>query len=156
MTTPYLLPVLTDNGHLDLAFELLFQDTPPSWLGMRNRGATTVWVLWGGIDKDGKAFASLNHYSKGAVISFLHRYIAGLNATKPAYQKFVVQPKMHADIKNVGTRHTTKYGEISVAWKLDGKAFSMDVSAPQGTSGTAILPDGSKHVIKVGTNTFTC
>jgi alpha-L-rhamnosidase len=123
---------------------------------MRNRGATTVWELWEGIDKDGKAFASLNHYSKGAVISFLHRYIAGLNATKPAYQEFFVQPKMHADIKNVKTRHITKYGEISVAWKLDGKAFTLNVTAPQGTSGKAILPDGSEHVIKVGTNTFTC
>jgi hypothetical protein len=63
---------------------------------------------------------------------------------------------MHADIKNVSTRHITKYGEISVAWKLDAKAFTLNVTAPQGTSGTAILPDGSKHVIKVGTNTFTC
>ena len=156
LTTPYLLPVLADNGHLDLAFELLFQDTPPSWLAMRNRGATTVWELWEGIDKDGKAFASLNHYSKGAVISFLHRYIAGLVATKPAYQEFVVQPKMHADITHVNTRHITKYGEISVEWKLAGKAFTLNVSAPRGTSGKAILPDGSQHVIKVGTNTFTC
>ncbi len=156
LTTPYLLPVLADNGHLDLAFELLFQDTPPSWLAMRNRGATTVWELWEGINEEGKAFASLNHYSKGAVISFLHRYIAGLVATKPAYQEFVVAPKMHADIKNVSTRHITKYGEITVAWKLDGKAFTLNVTAPQGTSGKAILPDGSEHVIKVGTNTFTC
>ena len=63
---------------------------------------------------------------------------------------------MHADITHVNTRHITKYGEISVEWKLAGKAFTLSVTAPQGTSGKAILPDGSEHVIKVGANTFTC
>ena len=45
---------------------------------MVERGATTVWEEWEGIDADGVAHASLNHYSKGAVISFLHRYVAGI------------------------------------------------------------------------------
>ncbi len=44
---------------------------------MVDRGATTVWESWAGIDADGVANESLNHYSKGAVISFLHRYVAG-------------------------------------------------------------------------------
>ena len=32
LATPYLLPVLADTGHLDVAYELLLQDTEPSWL----------------------------------------------------------------------------------------------------------------------------
>jgi hypothetical protein len=32
--TPDLLPALADAGHADIAHELLFQDTPPSWLAM--------------------------------------------------------------------------------------------------------------------------
>ena len=32
LATPFLLPVLADTGHLDVAYELLLQDTPPSWL----------------------------------------------------------------------------------------------------------------------------
>src|SRR5260370_20598713 len=40
-------------------------------------GATTVWERWDGIDADGGPFESLNHCSKGAVITFLHRYVAG-------------------------------------------------------------------------------
>jgi hypothetical protein len=74
LSTPFLLPVLADTGHLDVAYELLLQDTPPSWMAMRARGATTVWEEWEGIDADGVPHASLNHYSKGAVITFLHRY----------------------------------------------------------------------------------
>ena len=43
------------------------------------RGATTVWEDWDGIGDDGTPKASLNHYSKGAVIAFLHEYVRHLN-----------------------------------------------------------------------------
>ena len=78
LATPQLLPVLADNGQLAVAYELLFTDTMPSWLYMIDRGATTVWERWNGVDADGVPFESLNHYSKGAVIMFLHRYVAGI------------------------------------------------------------------------------
>src|SRR5258708_37385222 len=38
LATPQLLPVLADTGHLDVAYELLFTDTMPSWLYMIDRG----------------------------------------------------------------------------------------------------------------------
>jgi alpha-L-rhamnosidase len=38
LSTAYLLPVLADSGHLGTAYELLFQDTPPSWLAMIDWG----------------------------------------------------------------------------------------------------------------------
>src|SRR4029077_18886081 len=78
LATPFLLPILADLGHLDVAYDLLLQNTEPSWLVMVDRGATTVWEEWGGIDAAGVPHASLNHYSKGAVITFLHQYVAGL------------------------------------------------------------------------------
>ena len=56
LATPDLLPVLADHGHLDVAYELLLQDTAPSWLVMIDRGATTVWERWDGID-DGRRSA---------------------------------------------------------------------------------------------------
>ena len=93
LATPDLLPVLADHGHLDLAYELLFQDTEPSWLTMIDRGATTMWERWEGIDEDGVPHESLNHYSKGAVVSFLHRYVAGLQRVEPTWRRFRVQPR---------------------------------------------------------------
>lgn len=75
LSTGMLLPVLADNGRADVAFDLLFQDTSPSWLTMIDRGATTIWEHWDGIDAKGTPSGSLNHYSKGAVIGFLHRYV---------------------------------------------------------------------------------
>ena len=85
LSTPDLLPVLADHGHLDVAYDLLLQDTAPSWLVMIDRGATTMWERWEGVDEDGVPHESLNHYSKGAVVSFLHRYVAGLQRLEPTW-----------------------------------------------------------------------
>ncbi|MCU7729230.1 hypothetical protein ODJ79_36415 [Actinoplanes sp. KI2] len=93
LATPDLLPVLADEGHFDVAYALLRQDTPPSWLTMIDRGATTMWERWDGVTADGVAHESLNHYAKGAVVSYLHRYVAGLTPIDPAYRSFRVQPR---------------------------------------------------------------
>ena len=37
-----------------------------------------MWESWEGVDADGMAHDSLNHYSKGAVVSFLHQFRAGI------------------------------------------------------------------------------
>ena len=121
LATPYLLPVLADAGHLDVAFELLHQDTPPSWLYMVEKGATTVWKLWEGIDTDGRPHESLNHYSKGAVISFLHRYVAGIELLDdgPAYRHFRVQPRIGGGLTWAEAVHDSPYGRIESSWHLD-------------------------------------
>ena len=91
LATPLLLPTLADAGHLDVAYDLLLQDTPPAWLPMIDQGATTSGRP--GRSSTPTAPASLNHYSKGAVISFLHTHTAGLHALDPAYRRFRVAPQ---------------------------------------------------------------
>ncbi len=116
LATPYLLPVLADTGHLDVAYELLFTDTMPSWLYMIERGATTVWERWDGVRPDGTPFESLNHYSKGAVVSFLHRYVAGIRLLEDsggaAYRQFRVEPSPGGGITWAQAEHDSPYGRI--------------------------------------------
>ena len=119
LATPYLLPVLADTGHLDIAYELLLQDTPPSWLYMVERGATTVWELWEGVDTDGHPHDSLNHYSKGAVISFLHSYVVGITLLDghPAYRRFRVEPRTRwrPDLGRGGARLSLRSDRVLLA-----------------------------------------
>ena len=83
LATPFLLPVLAESGHLHVAYELLFQDSEPSWLAMIDAGATTIWKEWAALRLDGTIASSLNLYSKGAVISFLHCHTAGVQIVEP-------------------------------------------------------------------------
>jgi alpha-L-rhamnosidase len=142
LATPDLPPVLADHGHLDLAYELLFQDSEPSWLAMIDRGATTVWERWNGIDADGVPHESLNHYSKGAVISFLHRYVAGLRRMEPTWRRFRVEPRPRGGITSASTWHDSPHGRIEVAWTLCD-SLDVSVTVPPGCVADVVLPQGT-------------
>jgi alpha-L-rhamnosidase len=158
LATPYLLPVLADTGHLDVAYELLHRDTEPSWLTMVERGATTVWEDWDGIAEDGTARASLNHYSKGAVISFLHSHVAGLQLLDehPAYRRFRVAPTPGSDITWCEAAHDAPYGRIESSWQLEAGHFRLTTTVPPGTTAEIVLPDGTRRDQSPGTAVHEC
>jgi alpha-L-rhamnosidase len=153
LATPFLLPILTDTGHLDVAYELLFQDTEPSWLVMVDRGATTVWEEWGGVDADGVPHASLNHYSKGAVITFLHQYVAGLRIVEPGYRRFRVAPRPGGGLEWASAEHESPYGTIAVRWERAGAGIAIDVTVPPGTTAEVVLPSGDTTTCRSGRHT---
>ncbi len=153
LSTPDLLPVLADHGHLDVAYELLLQDTAPSWLAMTERGATTVWERWEGVDDDGLPHESLNHYSKGAVVSFLHRYVAGLQRVDPTWRRFRVAPRPGGGLTSATTSHETPHGVASASWAL-GPAFELTVTVPPGCAAEIVLPSGAVHEAGPGTHTW--
>ncbi len=153
LSTPFLLPVLAEHGHAQLAYQVLFQDQEPSWMNMRLKGATTIWERWNGVDESGEAHDSLNHYSKGAVVSFLHHYVAGLKPTSPGYQTFEVKPVLGGGLSHAKTTLDSPHGLISVGWHLDGSEVIVEVLAPDNTSGTIVMPDGRVVAVLGGTET---
>jgi alpha-L-rhamnosidase len=156
LATPYLLPVLADTGHLDVAWTLLFQDTPPSWLYMIDQGATTIWENWEAVDRDG--LGSLNHYSKGAVVTFLHRYVAGLRPDEahPAYERFTVQPTPGGGITSAEATHDARRGRARSAWSIADGTFTLEVDVPPGAEAEVLLPDGRRTTVGPGHSTHTC
>ncbi len=150
LATPFLLPVLADHGHLNVAYDLLFQNTPPSWLHMVDKNATTMWENWDGLDNKGEG--SLNHYSKGSVASFLHRYVAGLQIVEPGYRRFRVAPRPGAGITAAGTWHASPFGRISVAWRVEGDHATVEITVPAGTQADVELPDGTQEQLSEGSH----
>ena len=150
LSTVYLLPVLAENGQPQTAFDLLFQEQQPSWLYMRNKGATTVWEDWNGISESGMPAMSLNHYSKGAVISFLHHNVCGLKATRPGYQEFVVEPTFDDRVPDAATSYLSPFGKISAGWRRESDAIVVEVTAPALASGLIRLPDGREVAVPSG------
>ncbi len=157
LATPYLLPVLAANGELDLAYELLMQDSEPSWLAMVDRGATTMWELWNGLDADGTPHQSLNHYSKGAVVSFLHRYTAGLRQApgSAGYERIIIEPRPGAALTSAATSHRGPQGLIEVQWTTDDGGLRLSATVPPGTTAEVRLLGVPAAVVGPGTHHFT-
>jgi alpha-L-rhamnosidase len=124
---------------------------------MVERGATTVWELWEGVDDEGVAHESLNHYSKGAVVSFLHRYVAGIELLDdgPAYKRFRVRPRPGGGLTWAGAVHDSPHGRIESSWRLDGPRLRLVVTVPPGTTGEVVLPDGTRAEQGPGTTEYT-
>lgn len=150
LATPFLLPVLADQGHLELAYDVLFQRTAPSWLAMRDRGATTIWEGWTPFDDKGWVKESLNHFSMGAVVGFLHRYVAGLQIAEPGYRRFAVSPRPAAGLTWAAAAHDTPYGRVEVRWQLVDDQGTLEVTVPTGTTADVLLPGREPELLGPG------
>jgi alpha-L-rhamnosidase len=155
LATPFLLPVLADAGHLDVAYELLFQESSPSWLAMIDKGATTIWENWTGVE-DTHLTGSLNHYSKGAVISFLHEHVAGIRRLDdgPGYRRFHISPMPGGGLTSASAAHDSPYGRIESSWSIIGREFRLEVRVPPNTVAEVALPGGTRRRVAPGTFVF--
>ena len=157
LATPELLPVLAEGGQLELAYELLLTDTAPSWLHMIESGATTLWERWDGIRPDGSPYESLNHYSKGAVIAFLHRYVGGVQLLDdaPAYRRFRIAPRPGGGLTHAHVRHDSRYGRIESEWAMDDSGMTLSVTVPPGAVADVVLPDGGQQTVGPGRHSWS-
>ncbi|WP_345801343.1 family 78 glycoside hydrolase catalytic domain [Microbacterium sp. AZCO] len=161
LSTGQLLPALAEEGLVDEAFALLFSTGIPSWLEMVDRGATTVWEWWDGVD-EGDVRGSLNHYSKGAVVSFLYEWIAGIRLPadpadgEAAYRRVTIAPHVGGGLTHASATIDTPSGPVASAWRLEDGVFRIDVTVPDGTVAQVRLPDGTTSVLCGGSASYAC
>ena len=142
----YLCPTLTATGHNDVAYQLLLQDTFPSWGFSIRQGATTIWERWDGWTPD-KGFQdvgmnSFNHYSLGSVGQWLFSDVAGI-ATDPAYPGFervIIHPQPGPGLTFARATYDSVRGRIVSDWKQSPGAFSLRVTIPANAAATVTLP----------------
>lgn len=151
LSTPFLLPVLADNGHADVAYRILENEELPGWLYPVKKGLTTIPEDWGGVDL---LENSLNHYSFGAVCEFLFQYTAGIRLAEPGWKHFILQPVPGGSLTHAKASQVTPYGEILSAWALEGNRFCYECTIPTNTTATLILPNGETHFLGSGSYTF--
>jgi alpha-L-rhamnosidase len=142
--TPRLLPALHAAGRDDLAYELLLQNTYPSWLYQVSLGSTTMWERWDGWTPSAgfetPTMNSFNHYSFGAVGQYMYSAIGGINPVTPGYQSILIQPVTGSGITWANTSYNSTRGLISTAWTNAGGAFSLNVVIPPNTTAQIYIP----------------
>jgi alpha-L-rhamnosidase len=156
--TPYIASVLEKTGHADVAFDLLFKETYPSWFYPINQGATTMWERWNSFSHE-KGFGdvgmnSFNHYAYGAIEQWMVERVAGLapDPAAPGYKHFFIRPIIGGPLDSVRAELETPYGKASSAWTLKNKQVVMDIVVPPNTTATVEFPDGRKaETVEAGT-----
>ncbi|MFI0354925.1 glycoside hydrolase family 78 protein [Actinomadura sp. 9N407] len=142
--TPHVTDALSATGHLDEAYLLLMQTDCPSYLYPVTMGATTIWERWDSIRPDGtinpSGMTSLNHYALGAVADWLHRVVGGLSPAEPGYRTMSIAPRPGGGLTHATVEHDTVHGRVRVAWRIQEGHLALEVTIPDGTEATVVLP----------------
>ncbi|WP_164981309.1 alpha-L-rhamnosidase [Silvibacterium dinghuense] len=140
--TPYLLEVLSDTGHADVAYRLLLNTQYPSWGYMVEHGATTMWERWNGDQMlNDPGMNSFNHYAYGAVAEWIYRYAAGVDTSllAPGFHVINLHPNFDARLGHIDFSYESAYGLIHSSWATAPAGFHWTVTIPANTSGRLSL-----------------
>ncbi|MBD0285834.1 MAG: alpha-L-rhamnosidase, partial [Flavisolibacter sp.] len=144
--TPYLCHVLSRFGYDSVAYNLLLQETYPSWLYPVKMGATTIWERWDGQKPDGTfqtpSMNSFNHYAYGAIGDWMYRVMTGIDTydDEPGYKHIRIQPHIGGGLTEATSDLQTYYGTVRSHWKTDNGRLQFDITIPANTRATVYIP----------------
>ncbi|HTL07696.1 MAG TPA: glycoside hydrolase family 78 protein [Chitinophagaceae bacterium] len=152
--TPYLCHVLTANGRTDVAYDLLLQQTFPSWLYPVRMGATTIWERWDGQKTDSSfqdvGMNSFNHYAYGAIGDWMYRVAAGIEIGEPGYKHIIIQPQPDKKLTYAKASFESSYGTIASGWETKNGKLYVTVKIPANTKATIQLPGAQSAAVTEG------
>lgn len=155
-----LCPTLSKYGKDKTAYNLLLQRNEPSWLYSIDQGATTIWERWNSYTKE-KGFGdvgmnSFNHYAYGAIVEWMYRFMAGIEAVEPGFKKFELHPRIdmrtaaelpagQQNIKWVKAEFNSVAGLIKSEWSTEN-GLIYRCTVPEGAEAFLTLPAVSATV----------
>ncbi|MFD2117982.1 family 78 glycoside hydrolase catalytic domain [Paenibacillus yanchengensis] len=155
--TRYLMDVLADHGHIDLAYEVLTQEDYPGFGWQIAQGATTLWEQWS-FKGD---MHSHDHAMFGGIgVSFFTR-LGGIEPLSPGYAKISIRPCVPNGLAWVVASIDTVKGRIVSAWRKEGDRLHVEIEIPAQTTAViklpaAITPDtGEEHEVGPGRYRYT-
>jgi len=136
----FIMPVLTEMGRSDLAYELAEQTTYPSWGYMIKQGATTLWELW--QNKTGPSMNSQDHAMFGSVGAWFYQALAGIRmaADSTGYRQMVIEPHVVEDLRNASASVETLRGTVASSWTHDPGKLTLEVTVPAGSDARVVIP----------------
>lgn len=119
-------------------------------------GATTMWERWNSVLPDGrmnpKGMNSLNHYSFGAVMSWMYEYVVGFRKFDPGFRNVTFAPLFDYRLKSVKASLKTSYGKININYELETNKehkIKLEIDIPFGMNVKIILPRSKNALINI-------
>jgi alpha-L-rhamnosidase len=155
--TPFVLFALEKAGQTDLAYQLLLNDTYPSWLLQVKVGSTTMWERWDGWLPD-KGFQdpgmnSFNHYWLGCVGQWLQCSVAGIDTDGPGFARITIRPRLASAGKGLTSArgsYDSIRGRITSQWSRGEDGFRLSVVIPANTVATVCVPTQDPASVREG------
>lgn len=140
LSTPFILYVL-EKIDVEYAYRLLENEQMPGWLFMPKMNANTIWESWEGTQAQ-VGIASLDHYSKGAVLEWVVSEMCGIQVS--GENKFTIAPKVGGHFTFAKCEYKSVYGKVKSDWRREGGKTVYMISVPANTTAKVVLPSGEK------------
>lgn len=150
LSTPFILYVL-EKIDVEYAYRLLENEQMPGWLFMPKMNANTIWESWEGTQAQG-GIASLDHYSKGAVLEWVFSEMCGIKVS--GENEFTIAPKVGGHFTFAKCEYQSVYGTVKSDWERRNGETTYKIVIPANTTAKVILPDGEK-TLTAGEYEFT-
>jgi len=141
----HLCPVLSDIAQEKTAYQLLLNDSYPSWGFSIKQGATTIWERWDGWTAEkgfqSVAMNSFNHYAYGAVGEWLYARMAGIDWDEEdaGFKSIIFRPIFNRDIGWVKAEYQARRGLIKSHWRYHKENIEWRISIPPNCQGKVVL-----------------
>lgn len=143
--TKYLLPVLTEYGYEDVAFDLAVETEYPSWGFMVENGGTTMWEHWS-LDA-----RSLGHYFLGTVDDWFYRSVGGIApSVDDGYRTIEIDPAVTGRAAWANASTMTPFGLVSVVWRSQDRDLVLETHVPVGSTARVVLPTDDPATVTEG------
>ena len=140
LSTPFILYVL-EKIDVEYSYKLLENEQMPGWLFMPKMNANTIWESWEGTQAQG-GIASLDHYSKGAVLEWVFSEMCGIKVS--GEKEFTIAPKVGGKFTFANCEYQSAYGKVFCGWKRENGKATYKIVIPANTTAKLILPSGEK------------
>ncbi len=132
-----LLGALSDNGYVDLAFEVATQTTYPSWGWWIANGATTLYETW----KIETETLSRNHIMFGEISAWFYKTLGGINIDErnPGFHSTVIRPHFVKTLDCFKAEYDSANGLIVSFWKRINSLIEFNLTIPVNCNATLFL-----------------
>jgi alpha-L-rhamnosidase len=147
----WILPILTEAGYGDLAYQIATNPTYPGWgHWFEQCGATTMWEAW-----ECDTARSHDHAFMGTIDNWFFTDLAGIQPTAPAFRSIRIKPYPVGELTSAAAHQTTPLGEVSSSWRRSGQQFSLTVDIPVGSTAQVLVPAADRSAVRaIGGATF--
>lgn len=141
--TKFLLPVLTEYGHHDVAYAVATATDHPSWGYWIENDMTALLEFW---ELDAR---SRSHHFLGTVDEWFYKYLAGVRVDEPGFERVRIEPVLHDDLDWVDAQVDTVRGTVASNWTQDVNGVILDVTIPGNTTADVRIPTFGGEEVRV-------
>jgi alpha-L-rhamnosidase len=140
----YIMPVLTEAGYADIAYNTATQTDYPSWgYWIEELGWTALGEHW---EADTR---SRNHHFFGTPVQWMYEELAGIKPIEPGYKKIEFKPYIPEELERISVTYESMMGTIQSEWVQDNENVNINITVPGNSRGRVYIPALNRENVNI-------